>query len=162
MDERHSGDEQQRAPEGDRGREGFGDDGGTRVGRPDPAQNADSHTGPSSMPAQEGLEGSIFDDTEDAHGRGHVPPSETEPRWSRESQHGNPTGAGAEAAEGTHNAMRDRAPSENTGADAAADQLGDKSDQHRGSEPLSGRTSEHVSGYGGAGGQPKRSSDQRE
>ena len=80
----------------------------------------------------------------------------------RKSAAGEPTGAGAEAAEGTHNAMRPRSPSDNTGTDAAADQLGDKDDPRRGSEPLPGRQTEHVSGYGGAGGRPKESSDQRE
>ena len=97
MDDRYSGDKQQRAPEGDRGREGFGDDGGTRVGRPDPAQAADKHTGPSSQPAQEGLEGSIFEGDEDAHGRGRTQ-NDSGPASSRDSQRygGKSTGAGAE------------------------------------------------------------------
>ena len=166
-DRGESGDRQQRSPEADRGREGFGDDGGTRVGRPDPAQGAaeggEQHTGPSSQPVKEGLEGAIFDDTEDAHGRGHMPKSGSDAASSRESQRGSPTGAGAEAAEGTHNAMRDRSPADNSGVDAANDQLGTKGDDsRRGSEPLTGRDAEHVSDYGGAGGSPKRSSDQRE
>lgn len=126
------GDEQS----GRAGREGFGDDGGTRVGRPDPARGADAGTGPSSQPVKEGLEGAVFE--------------------------GEPTGAGAEAAEGTHGAMRDRSPSKNSGADAASDQNADKDNARRGSEPLTGRDSEHVSGYGGQGGKPRTSSDQRE
>ena len=64
MDDRRSGDEQRRTPEGDRGREGFGDDAGTRVGRPDPARGAERHTGPSSQPTKEGLEGAIFEGDE--------------------------------------------------------------------------------------------------
>jgi len=73
-----------------------------------------------------------------------------------------PTGAGAEAAEGTHGAMQDRAPSKNSGVDAAVDQNADKDNARRGSEPLTGRDREHVSGYGGKGGEPRTSSDQRE
>ena len=82
---------QQRSEGADRGREGFGDDGGTRVGRPSPAEGADEHaghTGPSSQPVKEGLEGSIFEDTEDAHGRGHMPTSDSDAASSRESQRG--------------------------------------------------------------------------
>jgi len=47
------------------GREGFGDDGGTRVGRPDPARGADAGTGPSTQPVKEGLEGAVFEDDAD-------------------------------------------------------------------------------------------------
>ena len=75
---------------------------------------------------------------------------------------GGPTGAGAEAAEGTHGAMQDRTPSKNSGVDAAVDQNADKDNARRGSEPLTGRDREHVSGYGGKGGEPRTSSDQRE
>jgi hypothetical protein len=159
-DRSESGDRQQRGPGADRGREGFGDDGGTRVGRPDPAQGADQHTGPSSQPVKEGLEGAVFEESGDA--RGGVSKSDAGAAASRGSQGGAPTGAGAEAAEGTHNAMRDRSPGENSGVDAAADQIERKDDSsRRGSEPLTGRDQEHVSGYGGAGGAPKKSSDQR-
>ena len=84
-DRAQSGDRQPRDPDADRGREGFGDDGGARVGRPDPAQ-AGQHTGPSSQPVKEGLEGAIFEDTEDAHGRGHMPTSDSDS--SRESGRG--------------------------------------------------------------------------
>jgi hypothetical protein len=58
------------------------------------------------------------------------------------------TGAGSEAAEGIHGASEDRP----TGAD----------DDRAGSEPLADRENEHRSGYGGAGGKPVRSSDQRD
>ena len=136
------------------GREGFGDDGGTRVGRPDPAEGADASTGPSSQPVSEGLEGAVFEGESDER-----PGARTASGLGRSGQ---PTGAGAEAAEGTHDAMRDRSPSENSGVDAATDQNADKGNARRGSEPLTGRDQEHVSGYGGRGGEPRTSSDQRE
>lgn len=144
-DQKSRGDEQ-----GARGgREGFGDDGGTRVGRPDPARGADASTGPSSQPVSEGLEGSVFED-------------ESDDRSDARTASGQPTGAGAEATEGKHDAMRDRSPSKNTGADAATDQTGSKGDSRRGSEPLTGSQAEHESGYGGKMGEPRTSSDQRE
>ena len=156
-DRSKSGDRQQRDEGADRGREGFGDDGGTRVGRPDPAQGAERQSGPSSQPVKEGIEGAIFEDEEGS--RGERSGAQTSQRLGSPS---GPTGAGAEAAEGTHGAMRDRSPRQNSGVEAAADQLGSKDDDsRRGSEPLAGRDQEHVSGYGGAGGAPKRSSDQR-
>ena len=86
--------------------QGYGDDQGTRVGKPKESDR--EHTGPSTRPVKEGLEGSIHD--------------------SDESQSkGGTSGAGTEAK----------------------------------AEPVE-RTRQHVSGYGGAGGTPKTSSDQRE
>ena len=38
------------------------DDGGTRVGRPDPARGAEGGDGPSTQPVKEGLEGAVFED----------------------------------------------------------------------------------------------------
>jgi hypothetical protein len=55
------------------------------------------------------------------------------------------TGAGSEAAEGVHGATPES-------------EAGDRA----GSEPLSDREKEHRSGYGGAGGKPVKSSDQKE
>ena len=81
-------DERQRAQGADAGREGYGDDGGTRVGRPDTGRGADAGRGPSSQPVKEGLEGAIFDDTEDAHGRGQMPSSDSDAASSRESGRG--------------------------------------------------------------------------
>jgi hypothetical protein len=43
-------------------RGGFGDDQGTRIGSPSPSGR--EHTGPSSRPVNEGLEGAIFDEDE--------------------------------------------------------------------------------------------------
>jgi hypothetical protein len=51
--------------------------------------------------------------------------------------------------------METRSPSQNSGVDAA-------DNERRGSEPLTSRQHEHESGYGGRGGQPRSSSDQRE
>ena len=71
---------------------------------------------------------------------------------------GRPTGAGGEAAEGIHGAKggRDEASKTSVNAD-------DAGDRKKGSEPLNkGRTTEHRSGYGGSGGAPVTSSDQRE
>ena len=72
---------------------------------------------------------------------------------------GRPTGAGGEAAEGIHGAKghRDEAAETSVTADR------DTGDPKKGSEPLDkGRSTEHRSGYGGSGGQPVTSSDQRE
>lgn len=71
-----------------------------------------------------------------------------------------PTGMGGEAAEGIHDAgADDRSEGDTSGV--AADR-GDESNRGRaGSEPVE-RTEEHRSGYGGSGGRPVTSSDQRE
>lgn len=101
------------------GREGLGDDQGTRVGRPDPSPAA----------ASEG----------------------TRAAGSR------PTGAGSEATEGVHS-TGGRSESDASGV------VGDRADGakgRKGSEPLEERTNEHRSGYGGKGGSPVTSSDQR-
>lgn len=63
-------------------------------------------------------------------------------------------GAGAEGALGIHAAQ------ENKGQQASTGRPGDP--ERAGSEPLEGRTQEHRSGYGGAGGRPVTSSDTRE
>lgn len=148
MTDRHEderGDGRQRAPGADAGREGFGDDGGTRVGRPDAARGADAGAGPSSQPVKEGLEGAVFE------GGG---------RDSRGPRTAN-TGAGGEAAEGMHDAQGDRAPGDRSGVeeDDAGSTRGGQA--RRGSEPLEHREQEHKSGYGGEGGAPRTSSDQR-
>jgi hypothetical protein len=76
-----------------------------------------------------------------------------------------PTRAGAEAAEGME-AVSGQRGGETTRSDKdavrkppkqAADTM-----QHPGSEPLEDREMEHESGYGGKGGKPRVSSDQRE
>jgi hypothetical protein len=73
---------------------------------------------------------------------------------------GRPTGAGSEASEGIHGAKggRDEDAKSSVAKDRAA------GDRKKGSEPLddANRTTEHRSGYGGSGGAPVTSSDQRE
>lgn len=73
-----------------------------------------------------------------------------------------PTGAGSEAAEGIHG-MGTHAAGERSGLDGRATGRSFRAGAERsGSEPLRGRTSLHESGYGGRGGEPRTSSDQRE
>lgn len=64
-------------------------------------------------------------------------------------------GAGTEASEGIHEASE--AGNEEGGTTAQ----GDGQDDRAGSEPMRGSEHQHVSGYGGEGGKPKTSSDQR-
>ncbi|MEO8880520.1 MAG: hypothetical protein ABI446_08990 [Gemmatimonadaceae bacterium] len=75
------------------------------------------------------------------------------------------TGGGAEAAEGMK-AVSGQRGGEPTRSDKGAVSRPAKpsSDKmsHPGSEPLEDRTSEHESGYGGKGGKPRVSSDERE
>ena len=61
------------------------------------------------------------------------------------------TGAGSEAAEGIHGSNGN--PSEEPATEDGVERLG--------SEPLKHRETEHKSGYGGEGAEPKNSSDQR-
>jgi hypothetical protein len=75
------------------------------------------------------------------------------------------TGAGAEAAEGLR-AVSGQRGGEPTRSDKdavkpPAKPSADKM-KHPGSEPLQDRGTEHESGYGGKGGEPRVSSDQRE
>jgi hypothetical protein len=75
------------------------------------------------------------------------------------------TGAGAEAAEGMK-AVSGQRGGEPTKSDkgavrAPAKPSADKM-AHPGSEPLEDRTTEHESGYGGKGAEPRTSSDERE
>jgi hypothetical protein len=73
---------------------------------------------------------------------------------------GRPTGAGSEASEGIHGANEGRDEGEKTSV--SSDRAG--ADRKKGSEPLdeADRSNEHRSGYGGSGGAPVTSSDQRE
>lgn len=64
------------------------------------------------------------------------------------------TGAGAEAAQGVQSA--------NQGGGTSPDGAKQHDASKSGSEPLAGRESEHKSGYGGSGGEPRTSSDTRE
>ena len=75
------------------------------------------------------------------------------------------TGAGAEATEGLKavSGQRGGEPtrSDKNAVKPPAKPSADKMN-HPGSEPLEQRTVEHESGYGGKGGEPRVSSDQRE
>lgn len=75
------------------------------------------------------------------------------------------THAGAEAAEGMK-AVSGQRGGEATRSDEGAVRTPSKESadkmKHPGSEPLEERTMEHESGYGGKGGEPRASSDQRE
>jgi hypothetical protein len=95
---------------------------------------------------------------------------------SRRNESRGSTGAGAEAAEAIHSADGGRDPGDRTAlegqptgradsdsARAARSGVQTGGNQERmGSEPLTDRETEHRSGYGGAAGEPVRSSDHRE
>jgi hypothetical protein len=126
--------------------EGFGDDQGTRVGRPDAGKAAAAPSSGTGVP--NGEEGSILEGEESRRG---VTPSD------RAS-----TGAGAEAAEGMHSSKETRDPGERSGVEHAHGEPGrGEGAGLSGSEPLRHRETEHKSGYGGEKGEPKISSDQR-
>jgi hypothetical protein len=86
---------------------------------------------------------------------------------SRRNQPGDATGAGSEAAEGIHGADGDRDPTDRSALEGQETGRGDQesrrgdSEERSGSEPLVDRETERRSGYGGAGGKPVKSSDQR-
>ena len=127
--------------------EGFGDEQGTRVGRPDASRTA---AGPSSTAGvTNGEEGSILDGEERRRG---VPASDRAQ-----------TGAGSEAAEGIHSGKgQGRDETERSGVEHAHGEPGrGEGAGLSGSEPLRHRETEHKSGYGGEKGEPKTSSDQR-
>jgi hypothetical protein len=75
-----------------------------------------------------------------------------------------PTGAGSEASEGLHNAQQgtERDEAEATGlAGKDRGRAARDGEDRAGSEPLT-EDEQHRSGYGGAGGRPVTSSDERE
>ena len=125
-------------------REGFGDEQGARVGRPDQARRAplgDSHThvGPSTDTSEHDLEGSVLEGAE--------------ARRDTDDEPGGGTGAGAEGAQGIHDAQTQKGTLDHDQREQAG---------MSGSEPLQDRGSEHKGSYGGEGGSPRVSSDQRE
>ena len=69
-----------------------------------------------------------------------------------------PSGMGSEATEGVHGAGG-RSEEDNSGV--TADRADGPKDR-KGSEPLEERSQQHRSGYGGSGGAPVTSSDERE
>lgn len=128
---------QKRDDDADAGRTGFGDDQGTRVGSPTPGRERDGVREPSALSESLGKHG---------EGSGH-----------------HSTGAGAEATEGEHSrGKRDaRDKSALDEIDTGRSRPDEATVERAGSEPL-GREREHKSGYGGDGGAPKTSSDNRE
>jgi hypothetical protein len=125
--------------------EGFGDDGGTRIGRPDGRRR---EAAPGSVTGvKKGEEGSTVEDE----------PSRREVDGSDRAK----SGAGAEAAEGIHGSQG-KQPLERSDAERAHGEPGrGEGAGLSGSEPLRHREGEHKSGYGGEMGEPKTSSDQR-
>ena len=108
------------------------------------SQGAKGSSGPSTRTDPEGLEGSILEGDE-----------------GRSSAGSKSTGAGAEAAEGMH-ATDGRGHGDKTAlANKATGRAGSCEVDRTGSEPLD-RTKEHKGSYGGEGGDPRTSSDQRE
>ena len=71
-----------------------------------------------------------------------------------------PTGAGAEAAEGIHGKPEERDgrrdPSDRTSLE---NRDGGREAERSGSEPLESNSQDHQSGYGGRAGSPKQSND---
>jgi hypothetical protein len=131
---------------GGRPDEGFGDEGGTRVGRPDPGRVSAAPSSDTGVP--DGEEGSILEGEESRRGM-------------TQSDRAN-TGAGAEAAEGIHSSKSGRREQERSGVEHAHGEPGrGEGAGLSGSEPLRHRETEHKSGYGGEKSEPKKSSDQR-
>ena len=132
------------ADERSRTGEGLGDDEGARVGRPDQARraplgNSETHAaGPSTGTSEHDLEGSILEGADTRRG-------------TDEGASG--TGMGAEGAQGIHDTQQQRGTLDHEQREQAG---------MRGSEPLEGREREHKPSYGGEGGRPRTSSDQRE
>ena len=126
-----------------RGRKRMGDDGGSRVGRPDAAK---SSAGPSTRPVSEGLEGAILDNATTTRGASEKPST----RASK------PTGAGSEATRGEHGAKgTDRSSGSGTeGSEGGAGSSRGNANRS-GSEPLE-KKSEHKGSYGGEGGVPRK------
>lgn len=165
---------EQERQDGRGGRQGYGDDGGARIGRPDERGVDERGTSGSSGTSSDGsarlgrkaggadaIEGSILDEGgEDADGPrggrselradGSRMTGETLDHTQR-AQSGTPergSGAGAEGAQGVHARQ--------------GGQSAPRTDDRAGSEPLEGRGREHKPSYGGEGGAPRTSSDTRE
>jgi hypothetical protein len=100
--------------------------------------------GPSSSTDDRGLEGSILEGDADRNAAGSKS-----------------TGAGAEAAEGMH-ATEGRSQNDKSAlSNKAIGREGSGEQDRNASEPMD-RTKEHKGSYGGEGGSPRTSSDQRE
>ncbi|MGQ0715263.1 MAG: hypothetical protein ACT4PJ_16310 [Gemmatimonadaceae bacterium] len=125
------------------------------MGSPDSGARS-GYRGPSTQPVSEGLEGSVL---EGAKGSGDTSGQRS-------------SGMGSEASEGIHAASSGRGESSRTSATGARSSSRQTSstpstssrqtNTRSGSEPMRGSEDQHVSGYGGAGGKPKTSAQERE
>jgi hypothetical protein len=107
--------------------------------------------GPSSSTDSRGLEGSILEEDKDSTGASS----------QRTSASAKSTGAGSEAAEGMH-ATEGRSQADKSAlTNRATGREGSGESDRNASEPMD-RTKEHKGSYGGEGGSPRTSSDQRE
>lgn len=80
-----------------------------------------------------------------------------------EHRGGHTLGMGSEAAEGIHGVGTPIEPGAETALDDRSTGVGMRDGALRaGSEPLRDRSAEHTPGYGGEGGAPRTSSDERE
>ena len=95
-------------------------------------------------------------------------PDQGTPRQHSDGPTGRPerqTGAGSEASEGMHNARGAGERREGDATGLSSQETGRTArdgGQRAGSEPLTEEGKQHRSGYGGAGGKPVTSSDDRE
>ena len=175
----------QRDEQNENVREGFGDDMGTRVGRPD-AGNADDRSMArlSENADERGLEGAALGGSSNPGGSpgGTEQGERTSTRadgssmegdtldHAQRAQSGMSRGAGAEANRGVEGANVQGGTDERGGSKGGSGSgsgsgvnQGDRGQGDRaGSEPLTGRQSEHKGSYGGEGGDPRTSSDERE
>ena len=93
--------------------------------------------------------------------RKRVPPSEKPPVNS--GRLGHPLGAGSEAAEGIHGVGVAPRPGDRTALEVRSTGVNARDGAARaGSEPLLDRSVEHKPGYGGEGGAPRTSANERE
>jgi hypothetical protein len=103
----------------------------------------------------------------DDQGKRVGPPDQSAPRQHSDGPSGRAerqTGAGSEASEGLHDAQKGSERGEEDQTGLAGQEMGRSErdgGRRSGSEPL-GEDEQHRSGYGGAGGQPVTSSDERE
>lgn len=104
-----------------------------------------SSKGPSSRTDDRGLEGSVLEGDE----------------ANRTSAGQKSTGAGAEAAEGMHAGEGRSQHDKSALTNKATGRSGTGDEERIASEPMD-RTKEHKGSYGGEGGSPRTSSDQRE
>ena len=162
---------------GKSGREGFGDDAGTRVGRPD-AGSTDERSTDQQMARlskdsadERGIEGSALGGSERdwKSGRQAAGSGGTESgletggeavRGVHEMQEQGGAGSGKEW-QGASGKNKSTGNTRGGSGGASGESSASGNPGRSGSEPLKGRTNEHQGGYGGQGGSPRTSSDNR-